>query len=169
MSTFRPAAGRPGAGAPASGLLGWSKTVDLGGRQVVVGLPMVGAAIAALGSMLDWFSFTGGSLGSFDIKSEFLLNPTSVSPSGPDIGLLVLAAAVGFVVLAVLGGRARERRGIGIAVVAIGALYVIQLSRYLGEFPATDRPGLFSTIGIGVYVTIAGGALMLLPPQADQR
>jgi hypothetical protein len=144
------------------GKLGWSRSVVVGGRTIEIGLPAIGAVLALVGSMLDWFSTTGLSASSFDVKLNFLVSPKS-DPSGPDIGLVLLAAIVGVAVLVVVGTRERERRWIGGAVAAVAGVFVVQLQRWLSQFPEDQRPGLFDTIGLGVWLTLVGGALMVLP------
>ena len=144
-------------------VLSASRPVVVGGRTVQIGVAFGGAVLAAIGSLLDWLSFTGLSASSFDVKANFLLSPTA-TPSGPDLGLLVVGAAAAFVVVTLVGIGAPVARWVGVVVIGIGVLFTVQLQRYLGEFPAEGRPSLLGSLGVGVYVTVVGGALMLVPP-----
>lgn len=148
--------------------LAWSRSITVGGRRVEVGPAMVGAVVVAIGSMLGWIRGGGVSISSFDVKVNYLFSPTS-RPSGPDLGLVLVAAAVGFAAMTVVGARADRRRWIAWLVVGIGVLFVVQLQRSLSDLPPESRPGLIDTVGLGVWATIVGGALMFVPTPAVKR
>jgi hypothetical protein len=161
-TTERPA-GAPGLRPrPAASVLGWSKQVVIAGRSIDVGLPVIGAGLALLGSMLDWFSAPGVSASSFDVKLNFLTSPKS-TPSGPDLGIVLLVLVIGFGWSVVVDRRPRERRWCGGAVAAVAGIYALQMNSWLSQFPAGQRPGWLDTLGLGVWTAVVGGVLMSLP------
>ena len=164
----------PGPPRPHPGLLGSiqarpgsSRSITVAGRPVEIGA-VVGAALVALASMLDWVSVGGVSASGFDVKTNFLFSPTS-KPSGVDLGLVLLAAAIGAVALSVLGSRRREGRWIGVAVAAVAVLFAVQMQRSLSQLTPAHRPSLLGTLGIGVYLTLLGGGLMAVPAAGERR
>jgi hypothetical protein len=161
-SPTRSGRGGPRPGRPTASFLGWSKQVVVAGRTIEVGVPVVGAGVALVGSMLDWVSVPGVSASSFDVKLNFLTSPKS-TPSGPDLGIVLLVLVVGFGWSVVTDRRPRERRWCGGAVAAVAVTYALQMNSWLSQFPADQRPGWIETLGLGVWATLVGGILMSLP------
>jgi hypothetical protein len=131
-----------------------------------------GAALVLIGSFLPWTRSVQGSetTNAFDIKATFLVDYETVGDNGPKIGWLslVIVAAVAVVVLRKLDDRARL--ACGIAAVAVAALYILQLQRLLGSYPAdADVPGLIDYVGIGALLAGAGGLVIVFAPKIADR
>ena len=145
---------------PAAATVG--RTVNLGGKDVAITPALGGAALVLVGALLPWFSITGfPSSNAFEVPLKFLFDPKAEA-TGLDLGWLVLLGALVAGALALFRPTGRELKSAGSALISISVLYVVQLQRYLSLFPADQRPGLFSSIGFGVYITVIGAVLMIV-------
>jgi hypothetical protein len=122
-------------------------------------LALVGSAVVAISSWLDWIKGFEG----FDAESahegpaKFLIDYTS-EPGGLSIGtLLVILGIVGVVgallaqvrVLAVIAGAGG---------IVVGGLFMYQIKSLVDDF---DFGSFGDLVGIGAYLAVIGGALAL--------
>ena len=127
-------------------------------------LPLIGAALVAVGAFLPWLTFPlSPSFSSTDLPIQFLFD-TQPSPDSPiDIVVLLLVAAGIGVAASFRPSMTKIRKGAGWGAVVITTLYVANLQRLLGEM-GEGAPGLIEALGFGVLVTVAGGVLMGVAP-----
>lgn len=123
----------------------------------------VGAVVLAAGALLPWGRQGLGN--SFDVPLRFMVDIKSAAGGGPGVGLLLVAVALAGAVLASLPGQAKWAKACGWAGAALPLLFVIQLQRLIGQVPG-EGPGLFRLLGLGVYITVAGGLALALAPAA---
>jgi hypothetical protein len=137
---------------------------------------LAGAVLVLLGVFVSWSDIAGFGTGAFDIPIQFLVDRTEVT-GGIKVGLLVLvllALAVvawarphhpllGQVTGAVWGQIA------GGLVLVVAAAFALQWHRYLGIYPEEQRPGYVGSLGVGLYLTIVGGALLVVGDRAWPR
>ena len=132
----------------------------------------------ALSAFVPWVSLNLGLLGSvsanaFKVPLEALWNvqTSSIGQSGTSpltVGLALVA--IGVVGLAAVFGPSGvlpldlARRSAGGLAVFIASDFVRQMSTALGQMNRAGGPtmSVLSVLGFGVYVAIAGGALMLI-------
>jgi hypothetical protein len=123
------------------------------GAGVLGPLAAAGAAIVIAGSLLPWISAGGESVSAWDIPIGYLFSDNT-SDGGFKTGIVLLLPA-----LAVLPSLARRPLPDNRLLLAAAALAsnsaVLLVLRVLGSDP--PRPSL----GVGVFVTFAGGGLML--------
>ena len=131
------------------------------------GVAVGGALLVALSSVLPWARSGGGpTINSFRLSAVWLVGAKPSSRSGIKIGLLLLLLSIATVVVIVRGSDKRVELSLGIASIAVPALYLVQLQRAI-----SGEPGLSITdsAGFGIPVAIAGGVLVLVAPRLGQR
>jgi hypothetical protein len=142
------------AAAPASGL-------NIGGRSVPITTVMIGVPLLFIGAVLDWFKDGGNS---FDVPIKFLFSLEGLIDDTPlTLGWLLLAGAAGAGALALLKPGTNATKSVGSAVLGICVLFGFQVNRFLslgGDAPG--QPGLFSVLGIGLYVAAIGAVLVMI-------
>jgi len=124
-----------------------------------------GAALVAVSALLPW-ARGASSTNSFDLPAAFLVDYKTTSTGGIKVGWLLVAIAVAIVFVIVRGAHNRVERGLGIAAMAVPALYLVQLQRYVS---AARGVSITDLVGIGVVGTIAGGVLVLAAPRLANR
>jgi hypothetical protein len=123
--------------------------------QPYVGIAViVGAALAVIGCLLPWVDALGTTINSFDFG--YVTN--SNGGDGMD-GLLILPIGV---VAAVLGGLHFKGRNslAGLALIALGAA-IVGIAGY-NLWKIYDFADSLEYVGIGLYMTIAGGVVTAL-------
>lgn len=117
------------------------------------------AGAVALGALLPWLRGLSEPVNSFELPVSFLFS--TQADDGLKLGFLLLAAGAALAV----HGQAQLRRIAAFAVIAVGALYVVQLQRLLSQ--ADFGGSIISVVGPGVLVTVAGAVTSLVwkPPQ----
>ena len=123
--------------------------------QPYVGIAViVGAALAVIGCLLPWVDALGTTINSFDFG--YVTN--SNGGDGMD-GLLILPIGV---VAAVLGGLHFKGRNslTGLAVIALGAA-IVGIAGY-NLWKVFDAMDSMKYVGVGLYMTIAGGLVTAL-------
>jgi len=120
-------------------------------------LALAGAAAIVVGVFLPWISGALGQGNGFDVPLSFLwsLQPTD----GIKLGLVLLLVGAGAAALTFLPGTGPVRRILGVAAVASTVVYVIQLFRLIDQAGGSIGD-VVDAIGVAVYVTLAGGALL---------
>ena len=88
---------------------------------------------------------------------SFLFDYESSSDSGAKVGWLLLVLAVAIVVVVVTHQDRRIVRGVGIAAIGVGVLYMIQLQRLVGAVPGTSFTDL---VGLGAILVVVAGAIV---------
>jgi hypothetical protein len=127
---------------------------------------VVGAVLIAAGAFLPWLTFPSTpSRGSPSIPVQFLVDIRTTARGPIDLVVPLLVAAVVGVGATVVPGWGRARRIAGWSVVVMTSIFVGQLQRLLGDF-GEGGPSLVSAAGIGVVVTLAGGLVLALAPDA---
>jgi hypothetical protein len=123
------------------------------GAGVLGPLAAAGAAMAIAGSLLPWISAGGDSVSAWDIPIGFLFSDRT-SDGGFKTGVVLLLPAL--VVLPSLARRPLPDNRLLLAASALASnTAVLLVLRVLESDP--PRPSL----GVGVFVTFAGGAVML--------
>ena len=134
-----------------------------------------GGVAVALSAFLPWVSFNFGTLGTvsanaFKAPLELLWNvqasPLAQGTASPLTVGLALVAMGAVAVAVVFMGPALDlaRRAAGGLAVLIASDFVRQLSTAVGRLnqAGNTRTSVLSLLGIGVYVALAGGALILI-------
>jgi hypothetical protein len=131
---------------------------------------LAGAALVLLGVVFSWADLAGTSgTGAFDIPIQFLFDREKLT-GGIKVGLLMLVLlGLGVVAWArphhpVLGRAtgAVWGKAVGGVVLLVAAAFALQWHRFLGLYPSEVRPGYLGSLGFGLYLTIAGGALLIV-------
>ncbi|MFH1329906.1 MAG: SH3 domain-containing protein [Actinomycetota bacterium] len=170
-----------------SGSNGWTGWVDArrlgplgrsGGGGLALGglalrpLPLVGAIALIVATFLSWIKATGitGSVGGWDVGLPILWNIDNPGDQ-PRIGLILLI--VGIIGLAA-AFIPRAGRGLaaftGLLSIVIGGLYALQVIRFFDRLAgATAGDTLSHAIGIGPWVALAGGLLLLIGAMLPER
>jgi hypothetical protein len=119
--------------------------------------PAVGGALVAISAFLPWVS-TGGvaEQTAFKVPVKFLVDKAGQG-GGLKLGWLLLLLAVAGIVLTSVQPQPMARRICGAVILAVGAIFVIQLQRALGGWEFLSALG---NIGLGVPVVFVGGALL---------
>jgi hypothetical protein len=130
------------------------------GRANVRILPLVGAALIALGAFLPWFSLGElGSVNSLDIPVQFLFDPTGTTGEGGfSIGIVLLILGIGGAVLTFMPATGTLRRVVGMVAVLVAVVYLFQL--VTGFEGASFMDVITEAVGFGVYVSLVGGVLL---------
>ncbi len=148
---------RPGAPAGAARL-------DLAGivadRSRAAGIG--GAIVLAVASLLPWLRGSGQSVDSHDVRAAFLVDHETTAQSGLTVGVLLILIAVAIVIAVVTRARPAIARGLGVAALAVPALYLVQLQRLVSSAPGAS---LTDFIGFGSVLALAGAALVLVAPR----
>ena len=120
-------------------------------------LQLAGAIIAALSVYLPWVKFPGDSFNGYEVPALFVID-FKTTTRGVELGMLVVVLAG--IVLADLFVRsamlAKVAFGAGIAVIVIGVLFIVQLSRSASD----ASQSLGDLLSFGAFGTIAGGAMI---------
>jgi hypothetical protein len=118
-------------------------------------LALGGGVLLVIGAVLPWISIDGlGSSSALDIPVQSLWDLNA--PDGPiKIGLVTIGLGLAGGSLSLLSRTATIRRLCGSVALAVVVAFLLQL------FRAFDQAGgpfgdLLSSIGIGVYLTVAG-------------
>ena len=133
-----------------------------------------GGAVVAVAGLLPWVSLNLGGLGSvsanaFKAPLELLWNAQAGgigqgATSPLTIGLALLATGVAGAALVFAPGFDIVRRAAGGLAVFMASDFVQKMSAAAGQLSrgGAQRISVFSILGIGVYVALLGGALMLI-------
>ncbi|MBI2169611.1 MAG: SH3 domain-containing protein [Actinobacteria bacterium] len=162
--------------APPAGLAAsvpaWSTSpaVQSGGSQAGLVLAIIGSALTILSIVLPWLDFLGETENAFKPGAALLFDYESTAEGGFSVGVLVLLLGAATLALSFSPALHVLRRIAGAAAAVAALLFMIQVARILdsvGDFgPA---PGLFETLGVGVYAALVGGALALFAPKPAAR
>jgi hypothetical protein len=125
---------------------------------------IIGAGLVALASVAPWLRL-GASSNAFDIPLSFLIDYKTTS-DGMKVGWLLLAVAAGAVVVALMRLDVRAMRAVGGVAVAIPALFVVQMYRFLD---ASGGPGLSDVLGIGLVPAVGGGLVIAFAVELGGR
>lgn len=160
-----PVPSAPAAPVPVPGVAGAGESTTFAARAAAGWIPLVGAALYALASVLPWLKANGRSANAFDVPLEFLLSYKSTTDLGTDLGVLLLALAVAGAAAVLLTPKPAFRRATGSVALAVALLYVVQVQQLLGAVDAPGRPGLFSALGFGVYLALVGAVVLAWAPE----
>jgi hypothetical protein len=134
------------------------------------GLPLglIAVAAIAISSLLPWLKAGGVTASAFKVPIKFLLDYKTTGKSSLSVGLLLLVLAAAGAALTLRPGMATLARGAGGAAAVVATVFVGQTQRALSAQPKS--PGLFSTLGFGVFVAVAGGVgLAILAKRANTK
>jgi hypothetical protein len=134
------------------------------------GLPLglVAAAAIALASILPWLKGGGVTASAFKVPIKFLLDYKTTGSNSLSVGLLLLVLAAAGAALTLRPGMAAFARTAGGAAALVATVFVAQIQRALSSSP--NGPSLFSSLGFGVFVALAGGvALAILAKRANTK
>lgn len=173
-----------GAWARVTGSNGWTGWVDArrllplgaggGGGTIAMGklalrpLPLVGAIALIVATFLSWMkaleAFATGSVNGWDLGLPILWTISNPGDQ-PRIGLILLIVGIIALGAALIPKAGRALAAItGLLGLVIGGLYVIQVIRYWGQDPINASAGdtLSHAVGIGPWIALAGGVLLLI-------
>jgi hypothetical protein len=146
---LEPASGAASASAPVV-----AGPVEIGGVRITT--PLVGGALVLVGALLPWVGTAGASKSAFGVPLKVLFDPKSQTAGGLKVGFVMVVLGA----LAVAAGLGRVPPQVGKvaggAAVALAALFLGQLQRAIGQVQAAS---VFGVLGMGVYLTTAGGVL----------
>lgn len=140
----------------------------------------VGVALTIIGGFLPWFSILDTGITGYEIPLPFLLLKDSMAAgpaaefasSGPTVGLACLLAALIGLACSRRAGADKFRRLLGWLIVLLPTMTVGQVQLLLSDDSVIGggggRPGLLSTLGIGLIVTMIGGLVLALSPRATR-
>ena len=162
---YQPQAQYPQAQYPQAQPQGWPPTpavapaTPAAGSQVGL-VTLGGAALAGIGAAVDWMGQGGFTANGFDIPALFLADYQTDSEPGLAVGHLAALLAVALLVAAFLGQPTRRTLTLvaGIALVAIGLLFLVQLQRATSSADET----LFDYLQLGPFAVIAGGVVAIV-------
>lgn len=136
-------------------------------RGMAVTAPLVGAAAALVSCFLPWFSINGIGVSAFDVPLKFLVDKDDVpvvflggavaGGGGVALGWLLVTVAAGAAALVVRPINVALRRALGWVLVLIATVFLAQTQRLVGQLQAG---GVFSSLGLGVYVSAVAGWLI---------
>lgn len=122
-----------------------------------------GAAAVALGGLLPWFDLGPGvpTQSAFDGAIKYLVDYENPG-TGLRIGLVLLLVAGCAFVARHMRGWEKAVRPLAMVGVAICVLFVVQTQRLLSAATdlGGDAPGVIDVVGVGVWISLAGGALL---------
>jgi hypothetical protein len=122
-------------------------------------LPAVGAVAIVLSAFLPWVRGALGSANSFDVSARFLFDYGGTG--SPELAWVILGLAALALVVAFVKGVGPLGILVGLAAIAAGGLFLLQLYRGI-----TDGGGALSDVldvaSISPLLTIAGGVLVLV-------
>ena len=122
-------------------------------------IPLIGGLAVAVASILPWFAVTEApSLTGFDVPLQFLFDPLQPS-DGVKVGLIVLLLGLAGAWLSFSASRVNIRRVLGLAAIAVGVVFILQLGSFVDQVGA--GVSVTDVIGFGVYVNIVGGVMLL--------
>jgi hypothetical protein len=110
-------------------------------------------------SFLPWLEGNGGSANAFDVPVSFLFSPETATESGFSLGVVLLLAGAAGAVTAFRAVPAGLRRVAGAAAAVVSAGFAAQLFRLASD--AGQGGDAFQLLGIGAYVGLAGGAILV--------
>jgi len=122
-------------------------------------IAIVGGVLAIISCFLAWADVAGlASNDSFKVPLEFLWDKTASGGVKLGIPLVSVAAVVAVLSLSRILALDFLRRLGGVLLLAVSALFVVQLGRRVGWDNLNDN------LGVGPYLAGAGGLLALLAP-----
>lgn len=134
--------------------------VTIAGREVPITAGLGGVLLVVVGAVLDWIKDGGNA---FDLPIKFLF---SLDAAADDtvlaVGWLLVVLAIAAAAGAVLKPEGSAIKAIGSTTFGICVLYTVQIQRLLSLNKAPGAPGLFSVLGVGLYVTAIGAVLMIV-------
>jgi hypothetical protein len=180
-----------GAWARVTGSNGWTGWVDArrlaplggggGGGAVALGkmalrpLPLIGAIALIVATFLSWMkaldAFGTGSVNGWDIGLPILWTITNPGDQ-PRLGLILLIVGIVALGAAFIPKAGRALAAItGLLGLVIGGLYTIQVIRFWGQDPinASASDTLGNAVGIGPWIALAGGVLLLIGAMIPER
>lgn len=119
-------------------------------------LPVAGAVATIVGTSLAWLDLGARSVSAYDIPFRFLFDRKDLAVGGFELGVFLLLVGIGAALLSLVPNAGQLRRFVGAAILAAAAVYCLQVGLLVhdGNGGAED---FFDALGIGVYVTAAGG------------
>jgi hypothetical protein len=151
-----PTAPPPPSGAPVTAASGGGFSIGPG--QIIAA---VGAIAVGVACVLDWVKAGGGvtSERGEDVPWDFLWHKTSTSDTSILVWLIPIAVVIA---IAALVPQLRFIGLVGgIAALVVAGVYAYQLQRLIDLQPR-DIGSVYDRLGIGVYVTAAGGFLAIV-------
>jgi hypothetical protein len=139
---------------------GAESTSPIGGDRLLVTASAVALAVC---SFLPWIKTGRVSASSFKVKVAFLFDYKTSSPGGIKIGHLLLLLAVALFASSFVPALGAPSRAIGGVAAVIATVFATQVQRLYSQVP--NGPSLFSTLGIGVYLTVVVGIAAALVPR----
>ena len=143
-------------------------TPTLSGASLAVAIRahpvLFAAAVAVIVSSVVPWAGGGGSSNAFDIPAAFLWS-LEASSTGFNLGLILLVVGAAAVAIVLLPQMQQYRKIAAWVVIALGALFVVQLFRAFSEFEGSGEAlvDLFTDgFGIGPWLVIAAGVTMLV-------
>ncbi len=180
-----------GAWARVTGSNGWTGWVDArrlaplggggGGGAMALGkmalrpLPLIGAIALIVATFLSWMkaleAFGTESFNGWDTQLAILWTITNPGDQ-PRIGLILLIVGIVALGAAFIPKAGRALAAItGLLGLVIGGLYTFQVIRFWGQDPINASAGdtLGNAVGIGPWVALAGGVLLLIGAMIPER
>jgi hypothetical protein len=124
---------------------------------------LVGSAVVAISSWLEWIKSVQGSdaESSHEGPAKFLIDNTS-EPGGLSIGTLLVILGVLGIVGAVLAAARVLALVAGVGGILVGALFMYQINDFLDRVNADEQGVSFGdVVGLGAYLSIVGGAVAI--------
>ena len=130
----------------------------------------LGAGALAVGSFLPWVDYASGTatVSAHDVPVGYLFDYKNTT-GGLKIGLLLLVIAAGAFLAQHMQGQQRWTKPVATLGAAITAMFVVQEQRLLGAIPESNAPSLFDVLGAGVWVALAGSALLVFGNMQQPR
>jgi hypothetical protein len=126
-------------------------------------LASLAAAVGVAGAFLGWATDNGTSTG-LDVPVQFLVDSTKVETGAVQAGYVAIALALAGGIIAWFPRLHLVRRLLGVLLVAVAALFVVQLDSLLSA--EANPPSLTSTVDIGIVLVFAAGVLLAVLPRA---
>ena len=139
---------------------GAESTSTMGGDRLLVTASAVALAVC---SFLPWIKTGRVSESSFKVQVAFLFDYKSSSPGGVKVGHLLLLLAVALFAASFVPALATPSRAIGGIAAVVATVFATQVQRLYSQIPG--GPSLFSSLGIGVYLTVVVGIAAALVPR----
>ena len=124
-----------------------------------------GAALVAVAVFLPWIDFGGGAdtVNALDVPLVFLLGKDNFLDGGPGLGIVLLLLAVAAFMLGHISGLQKLAKVPGALCVPAVVMFLVQMNALLGAVKnagGTDVPSLLDVVGIGVWLSLIGAALL---------
>jgi hypothetical protein len=125
-----------------------------------------GALTILIGTVLPWIRGHGTSSSAFKIPFSFLVDykRSSGKVGVISVGTFLLLLSIGAAGLSIVPKWTTARRSVGGVVLLVSVAFVFQLHRLLNAVGA-GRPSLLSTVGVGVFLALAGSVALLTGAQ----